>query len=75
MLTKIAAAKSVVPIVNYRRLRNIVVPIPPRPIQDRIAAVMQDAYNQRREKLAATDELVEEMKLRVDKAILKVPIL
>jgi restriction endonuclease S subunit len=54
-----AASKSVVPIVTYARLRDLLVPLPPRPIQDRIAQVMREAYATRREKLAEAETLVE----------------
>jgi len=56
--TERAASKSVVPIVNYSRLRNIMVPLPPRDVQDRIAQVMQDAYVTRRVKLAEAEALL-----------------
>ncbi|MBD2529013.1 hypothetical protein H6G97_05290 [Nostoc flagelliforme FACHB-838] len=53
--TKVSAAKSVVPIVNYGRLRKMLVPVPPRPIQDRIAQIVQDAYVVRYKKLAQAE--------------------
>lgn len=56
--TERTASKSVVPIVNYARLREALVPVPPRPVQDRIAQVMQDAYAVRRTKLAEAQELL-----------------
>lgn len=46
------------PELNIREIKQIEIPLPPRPIQDCIATVMQDAYTQRREKLAAAEELL-----------------
>lgn len=44
--------------INVNKLQNVRVILPPRPIQDRIAAVMQDAYTRRREKLAEAEGLL-----------------
>ncbi len=44
--------------IHLEDMKRIRIPLPPRPIQDRIAVVMQDAYAQRREKLAAAEELL-----------------
>jgi restriction endonuclease S subunit len=47
------------PELNLRELGQILIPLPPRPIQDRIAQVMQDAYATRREKLAQAEALLD----------------
>jgi type I restriction enzyme S subunit len=44
--------------INMGEIGRLRIPIPPRPIQDRIAQVMQDAYTTRREKLAQVVELL-----------------
>jgi len=44
--------------LSLERIQRIEVPLPPRPIQDRIAQVMQDAYATRREKLANAESLL-----------------
>lgn len=63
--TQVSAVKSVVPIVNYARLRKMLVPIPPRPTQDKIAQVMQDAYLSSYVKLKEATELL----IRVDSVV------
>jgi restriction endonuclease S subunit len=45
--TQRTASKSVVPIVNYPRLREMLVPLPPLSIQGHIVQIMQDAYAER----------------------------
>lgn len=55
--TQITASKSVVPIVNYPRLREMLVPLPPKPIQDRIAQIMQDAHNTYQNRLKEAEQL------------------
>ncbi len=56
--TQVSAAKSVVPIVNYARLRKMLVPLPPRHIQDRIAQIMQDVYHIHKEKIKTSQEMI-----------------
>ncbi len=46
------------PELNIREIKQIEIPLPPRPIQDRIAAVMQDAYTRWREKLTEAEALL-----------------
>lgn len=46
------------PELNLREVGQILIPLPPRPVQDRIAQVMQDAYTTRREKLAEAEVLL-----------------
>ncbi len=55
------------PELNIREVKQIQIPLPPRPIQDRIAQVMQDAYIMRREKLAEVESLL----MRIDEYLLK----
>jgi type I restriction enzyme S subunit len=43
--------------INMGEIGRIRVPLPPRPIQDRIAQVMQEAYATRREKLAEAEAI------------------
>jgi len=47
------------PALDYTAIRSMRIPLPPRPIQDRIAQVMQEAYATRREKLAEAETFVE----------------
>ncbi len=54
--TQRTASKSVVPIINYSRLKEIVVPVPPRSLQDQIAQVMQEAYRDRQKKLQQAEQ-------------------
>ena len=54
--TQRTASKSVVPIINYSRLKDIVIPVPPRSLQNQIAQVMQEAYSDRRKKLQQADQ-------------------
>lgn len=49
------------PELNLREVGQILVPVPPRPVQDDIAQVMQDAYTARRQKLAEVDNLFKSM--------------
>ncbi len=46
------------PELNLGEVGRIEVPLPPRPVQDRIAGVMQAAYAARREMLAQAEELL-----------------
>jgi hypothetical protein len=46
------------PELNLHEVGQVLIPLPPRSIQDRIAQVMQDAYTTRREKLAEAEELL-----------------
>ena len=48
--TQRTASKSVIPIISYSRLKNIIIPLPPRAVQDRIAQIMQEAYRDRQRK-------------------------
>ena len=45
--------------LSLERIQRIKVPIPPRPIQDRIAQIMQDAYAERRAKLVEAQALLD----------------
>ena len=56
--TQRTASKSVVPIINYSRLKDIVIPVPPRSLQDQIAQVMQVAYSDRQKKLKQAKNLL-----------------
>lgn len=47
--------------LSLERIRRIEVPLPPRPVQDRIAGVMQAAYAARREMLEEAKRLFETM--------------
>lgn len=47
------------PELNLKEVGQVLVSIPPRPIQDRIAQIMQDAYAERRAKLAEAQSLLE----------------
>jgi type I restriction enzyme S subunit len=47
--------------LNFERIRELKITLPPRPIQDRIAQVMQDAYAAQRQKLAEVDDLFKTM--------------
>ena len=48
---------SSLPRISTSELLEIQLPLPPRPIQDRIAQVMQDAYAARRAKLAEAEQI------------------
>ncbi len=43
--------------INMGEIGLLRIPIPPRPIQDRIAQIMQDAYARRQHKLAEAEKL------------------
>ncbi|MEZ4870130.1 MAG: restriction endonuclease subunit S [Caldilineaceae bacterium] len=45
--------------IHLEDMRRLRIPIPPRPIQDRIAQIMQDAYAERRAKLAEAQALLD----------------
>ena len=49
---------SIYPHINVNRLKNVRVILPPRPIQDQIAQVMQEAYGKRQEKLERAQNLL-----------------
>lgn len=49
------------PELNIQEIKQIEIPLPPRPIQDRIAATMQEAYTRRREMLAEAEGLIKTM--------------
>jgi hypothetical protein len=49
---------AVQPKLSLERINQILTPIPPRYIQDRIATLMQEAYAQRRAMLAEAEELL-----------------
>jgi type I restriction enzyme S subunit len=59
--TERTASKSVVPIVNYTRLRDVLIPLPPRSVQNHIAQVMQDAYATRQARLSEAETLHNEI--------------
>jgi len=63
------ASKSVVPIINYARLKDILVPLPPRSIQDSIADSMGDVYKSRNEKLATADSLLRRVEVHIYEAL------
>jgi restriction endonuclease S subunit len=44
--------------LNFQKIRSIEIPIPPRPIQDKIASIMQNAYEERKESLQRAAELL-----------------
>jgi len=50
---------SIYPHINVNRLQNVRVILPPRPIQDQIAQVMQEAYGERQEKLELAKALLQ----------------
>ena len=54
--TKANASKSVIPIISYSRLNNLLVPVPPRSLQDQIAQVMQVAYSDRQKRLEESQD-------------------
>lgn len=47
--------------LNFKRIRDLKIPLPPREIQDRIAKRMQDAYALQREALQRADALVSDI--------------
>jgi type I restriction enzyme S subunit len=49
---------AVQPKLSLERINRILVPLPPRPVQDQIAAIMQEAYAKRREMLTEAEELL-----------------
>jgi len=57
--TMVSASKSVLPIISYSRLNNLLIPIPPRSFQDKIAQIMQEAYSDRQNKLNQAKELLQ----------------
>ena len=59
--THVSASKSVVPIISYSRLNKLLVPVPPRSLQDQIAQVMQEAYGDRQKKLEEADKLLQDI--------------
>jgi type I restriction enzyme S subunit len=44
--------------LNFGRIRDLIITLPPRPVQDQIAAVMQGAYAARRATLAEAEALL-----------------
>jgi type I restriction enzyme, S subunit len=50
---------SLYPHINVNRLEDVRVILPPRPIQDRIAQVMQEAYTARRRMLSESEDLLQ----------------
>lgn len=57
---KFLVGGAVQPKLSLESINKILVPLPPRPIQDRIAQVMQDAYAARRAKLAEAEAQLKE---------------
>jgi len=54
--------------LNFERIRNLKITLPPHPIQDRIAQVMQNAYVERRKKLAqAEKEIIQSEQILADR--------
>ncbi len=49
------------PELNLVEVGQILIPLPPRPVQDCIARVMQEAYSDRREKLSEAQRLYREL--------------
>lgn len=45
--------------LNFQKIRAIEIPIPPRPVQDKIANVMQNAYEEQKKSLQRADELLD----------------
>ncbi|MEH2122822.1 restriction endonuclease subunit S [Nostoc sp.] len=68
--TERTASKSVVPIVNYTRLREILIPIPPYSVQEHIAEVMQNSYTHIKHIRSDAENLVIEAKACVERMIL-----
>lgn len=58
MQTETAATGPNQKYLNFGRIRDLIITLPPRPIQDHIAAIMQEAYAKRREMLARAEDLV-----------------
>jgi len=44
-------------VITKETIGTIKIPIPPRPIQDRVAEIMEEAYKQRKEKLKEAEDL------------------
>ncbi|WP_442867168.1 restriction endonuclease subunit S [Aphanizomenon sp. CS-733/32] len=44
--------------LSLERIEKINIPLPPKPIQDRIAQIMQDAYHIHREKIKTSQEMI-----------------
>ena len=47
------------PELNLSEVGRILIPVPPRPVQDRIAALMQEAYAERRRMLGEAERLIQ----------------
>lgn len=56
--------------ISLPLIGSIKIPLPSREIQDKIAAIMREAYNQRKEKLKEAEEVVRKAKEKVEKMIL-----
>jgi len=53
------AIGSIYPHINVNKLQRVRVVVPPRPLQDRIAQIMQDAYATRQAKLTQAQQLLD----------------
>lgn len=51
-------SRSAQPNISIPEIKSIKIPLPPRPIQDRIAEIMEEAYEQRKEKLKEAEDLL-----------------
>jgi restriction endonuclease S subunit len=56
--------------ISLSQIKSIKIPIPPRKIQDKIAATMREAYKRRKEKLREADEIISQAREEVEKMIL-----
>jgi type I restriction enzyme S subunit len=68
--TERTASKSVVPIVSYPRLRNILIPVPPRSIQDDVEKYMRNTLLKIRSLRSQAEAVVTAAKARVERMIL-----
>jgi restriction endonuclease S subunit len=57
-------------ILTTEYLKNMDIPIPPREIQDRIAATMQEAYRERERLLREADEIANQAKEEAERMII-----
>jgi len=60
-IRSLQVSNNAVSYVDKPSIHALHIPLPPRPIQDRIAHMMQDAYAARRDKLAEAETLLDEI--------------
>ena len=70
MQTERTASKSVVPIISYPRLRKILIPVPPKSIQDNIEKYMRDNLLEVKKMRSEAEAVVTAAKARVERMIL-----